>query len=91
MKRKFVSKYISIVFIIATFMGVFHHHNDLASHNDCQVCTVQNSVANADTPTEVSYLTKIDIYSLAITPQLPVFHQKNSLTTLKARAPPKIV
>jgi len=88
MKARNLSRYISILFIVATFMGVFHHHNDLASHNDCQICTLQNTIADADTPTEVCFLSKIEIYSLAITSQLPVLHQKYPLNILGARAPP---
>lgn len=88
MKRKIVSRYISIVFIVATFMGVFHHHNDLLNHTDCQLCTIQHSIADADAPTEVEYFTKIDIYSFAITAEIPVFHPTYPHTTLHARAPP---
>ncbi|QOP42497.1 hypothetical protein FJR45_00405 [Sulfurimonas sediminis] len=86
----FFKKYLSIIFIIATFMGVFHHHNDLKQHNDCKICTVQSSLSHADTPVAVDYLTELEILRESIITPLILLHVKQIYTTLYARAPPKI-
>jgi len=90
MKPKFLSRYFSIIFIVATLMGVFHHHDDLKQHNDCQICTIQNSIADSDTPLEVIYLTKLENLSQCII-SIPANSQiKEIQNPLNARAPPKI-
>ena len=88
---KFLRKYISIIFIVATFMGVFHHHNDLKSHNDCPICTLQSSIADADTPTQTPYFTKLNILHDDLILKLISLHSKGITNPLHARAPPKIV
>ncbi len=57
---KLAKKYFLSLFIVATFLGVFHHHNDFQSHNDCQICTIQHNIADADTPTIPYYLQKLE-------------------------------
>jgi len=91
MKYKFLHKYFSIIFIIATLMGVFHHHNDLKIHNDCQICTIQSSIADADTPSQTPYFTQLDILHDILVPKLICLHSKTLTNPLHARAPPKIV
>ena len=71
-------------------MGVFHHHNDLKQHNDCKICTVQASIANADTPVDTLYLTKLDLVHEGVVGSLTSLHVKKIHNHLKARAPPKI-
>ncbi len=71
-------------------MGVFHHHHDLKQHNDCKICTVQSSLAHADTPVEVHYLTKLEILHESIFTPLASLHVKKVHNQLNARAPPKI-
>ena len=88
MKRRWLKKYLVIVFIISTFIGVFHHHNDLKQHNECQICTVQSSIANADMPTETVYLSEIKIYSEEVESNFPTFSKNRNRILLKARAPP---
>ena len=88
MIRRFFRKYLSIVFILATFLGVLHHHNDLKQHSDCKICTLQSSIAHADTPVDVVYLTKLDIYAESILIKLTNLHSKELTNLLYARAPP---
>jgi len=90
MKPKFLSRYFSIIFIIATLMGVFHHHDDLKQHSDCQICTIQNTIANSDIPVEVIYLTKLENLSESIISIPTNLHIKKIQNPLNARAPPKI-
>lgn len=71
-------------------MGVFHQHHDLKLHNDCQICTIQSNIANADTPVDVIYLRKIDIYSEATVTGLSKLHSSKIHLSRNARAPPKI-
>ena len=88
MKQKLIVKYISIIFILATFMGFLHHHNDIQEHNDCKMCTIQNNLTNIDTPVEVSYLTSIFTPSESLPNPLPSFEKKRLISTNTARAPP---
>jgi len=90
MINRFFRKYLSIIFVIATLVGVFHHHNDLKQHHDCQLCTIQSSIANADMPVDVVYLSQLDIVSEAIVVEFANFHSQKTKNTLNARAPPSI-
>ena len=90
MIHKFFRKYLSIIFIFATLLGVFHHHNDLKQHNDCQICTIQSSIANADTPVDVLYLSNIEIIHESILTKLVNLHSKTTQNFLNARAPPSL-
>ena len=71
-------------------MGVFHHHDDLKPHNDCQICTIQSTVEDADLPQDNFYLAKIDNQAEAILAPLSTKEQEKLISTLQARAPPKI-
>jgi len=90
MSSKLSRKYFSIVFILAIFMGVFHHHHDLKQHTDCQICTIQTNMANADMPSETLYLSSIDIFYENIITKLINLHTNKQQNQLQARAPPKI-
>ena len=90
MNLKLGKKYFSIIFILAMFMGAFHHHNDLKQHNDCQICTVQTNIANGDLPTDVMYLTKLEIVRESVTTKFASIHTNKLQNQLNARAPPKI-
>ncbi len=90
MNLKLGKKYFSIIFILAMFMGAFHHHNDLKQHNDCQICTVQTNIANGDLPTDVMYLTKLEIVRESVTTKFASIHTNKLQNHLNARAPPKI-
>ena len=71
-------------------MGVFHHHNDLKQHPDCKICMLQSSIANADTPVDVVYISQLDIPSESIIVKLTNLHSKKITNFFNARAPPKI-
>jgi len=88
MVNRFCRKYLSIIFIVATLMGVLHHHDDLKQHSDCQICTVQSSIANADTPVDIVYFTKLDIFTESIVTALINLHTQAQRNSLNARAPP---
>jgi len=90
MRFKSVNKFFGIVFVLATFMGVFHHHDNLKPHNDCQICTIQSNIADADTPNEIIYLSKIEIFSDVTISKLPNIYEYKQPIPLKARAPPFI-
>jgi len=90
MRLKLSRKYFSIVFILAIFMGVFHHHHDLKQHNDCQICTIQSNMANTDVPTDTVYITSLDIFHETIVTKIINLHSNKTHNQLQARAPPKI-
>jgi len=84
-----MKKYFSIVFMLATLLGVFHHHDDMMPHGDCQVCTIQASIADADTPADVVYFHKISLQSEATIGSLSTLVVAPTLISINARAPPK--
>lgn len=90
MKYKFIKKYLSIVFLLAVFIGSFHHHDDMQEHNSCQICTINSNIFDADTPSEVVYLTSLDIKLEAIYAKLISSHSLKPLGSIHQRAPPHI-
>ena len=84
----FLRKYLSIIFLVATLLGGMHHHNDLKQHSDCKICTIQSSMANADTPVDVVCVSQLDIFHEAIVTQLKNLTTKKVFNPLNARAPP---
>jgi hypothetical protein len=89
MFTRFLKKYISIIFIVAAFMGVFHHHHDLKQHNDCKICTINSNLTNIDTPSEILYLRPIEKIREENICKLFNLHINKHTSTLQARAPPK--
>lgn len=89
MMYKWLKKYLSIVFVIVTFMGVFHHHKDFQTHENCQICTIQSNLANADTPPIVVYVQSLDIKSQSTISAIFTLNINKLFSTLNARAPPK--
>ena len=88
MFQEFVKKYIGLIFIISTFFAVFHHHNDVKQHTECQICVIQSSLAEADTPSDTIYFTKLELFSEATKSDLPQFTFAKCNAPLRARAPP---
>jgi len=88
MKQKLLVKYISIIFVIATFMGSMHHHNDLKVHSDCQICSISHNVSDIDTPTEVSYFSLLSNVSETILGSLKNLQTEHIELSFHSRAPP---
>lgn len=89
MKLGLFKKYFYIVFIVATFLGTFHHHHDVLAHTDCQVCTLHSNIADGDTPFETVYFTKLNIQLEVIISELSNLHPNTPTNPLNTRAPPK--
>jgi len=90
MRLSFLQKYFSIIFLVASLLGSMHYHNDLQQHNDCKICTIQASMAHADTVVYVSYVSHLDIFHEAIIKQPVSFYSTEFINPLNARAPPHI-
>lgn len=88
--QKFLSKYIGIVLLLATVMGSFHYHNDGKQHTDCQVCTVQSTIFDADIPSENIYLSALQNKVQAIVIPLCSLFSAEFISNVNSRAPPKI-
>ncbi len=86
--KKFVSKYVGIVLLLATMMGAFHHHQDAKQHNDCQICIVQSTLFDADTPQKSIYLSQLDNSSTLIVTPLFSLHSNELISNRNSRAPP---
>ena len=91
MKKYLLRNILSIIVLVATLMGVMHHHNDLKSHSDCQICTVSSSVTDIDTPSDVVYLTQLTLLHEATFSQLPYFTSKHIGSFNNPRAPPTFI
>ncbi len=87
---RWIRRYFSIVFVLATLLGVMHHHDGYKIHNDCKICTINSNIVDGDTPVETLYLTKLELKSESILTKLQNLHSKKHYNTLQARAPPKI-
>jgi len=88
---KFIKKYFSVIFITATLISVFHQHGDLKLHTDCQICVLQSSVENVDTPSETAYFTKLDIFQDNLSLTYTNSYYKTFIYSTQTRAPPSIV
>jgi hypothetical protein len=69
-------------------MNGLHHHDDIIQHVDCQMCVVQNTLSDFDTPLDVFYLSKITLSPKNILSQYQTLHSLKPFTTLHERAPP---
>lgn len=89
MIKRWLRKYFATVFVLATLMGVFHHHSDLSVHEDCQICTIQSDIANGDIPRQTQYLSEVK--KVSDTPLLGFnsFSIEKVYNPLNSRAPPK--
>jgi len=90
MITKFLNKYLSIIFVLTTFMGGFHHHQDSQTHDNCQICVVQSNIFDMDIPLETVYFTKLDLFTQAVYTNFTTQRTNKEQNTLNARAPPKI-
>lgn len=88
MKKKFLVKYLSIIFILASMMGSLHHHNDMQVDNDCQICTISHNVIDIDTPTDLNYFTLLSKISEAPISSLKSLQIQEKQLSFSARAPP---
>lgn len=88
MTYRFIRKYFSIVFVVATLLTAMHHHNDLKPHSECKICTIQSNIVNADTPVETLYLSELTINSQAIIIKPDIRDNTQLIKSLQARAPP---
>ncbi len=89
MIKRWLSKYFATVFVLATLMGVFHHHSDLQTHEDCQICVIASSIADGDTPTPKVYITTVKKVSYTLETNYLLFYSDAPYNSLNARAPPK--
>jgi len=88
MKQKLLVRYISIIVMLASFMGSMHHHSDVKQHSDCQICTIQHNVTDIDTPVDISYLTLFFLDSVATIVTLTNLQTQTLNLSVSARSPP---
>ena len=48
------------MFLVATFLGAFHHHDDAGLHQDCPIHILEASLVSGDIPL-TSILEKIEV------------------------------
>ncbi len=75
------------MFLAATFLAAFHHHDDAGVHEDCPIHILEASIISGDIPPK-SLLEKIEIvYQTPLEAIVP--HPDTSVTTTYfGRAPP---
>ncbi len=75
------------MFLVATFLGAFHHHDDTGLHQDCPIHILEASLVSGDIPL-TSLLGKIEIV-YQILPEAIVTHTDTSVYFgYFGRAPP---
>ncbi|SFV67904.1 hypothetical protein MNB_SM-4-1186 [hydrothermal vent metagenome] len=89
MIKRWLRKYLTTVFVLATLMGVFHQHSDLIVHEDCQICTIASSIADGDMPSPKVYLSEVEQVSQTLETNFLLVYTKTLYNSLNARAPPK--
>ena len=47
-KRAGLRKFLSLLLLVGTLLGIFHHHNDLKPHPNCSVCVLKHNLAHGD-------------------------------------------
>ena len=82
-------RYFSILYLLATLLGVLHHHDDLKQHSDCKICLVKSTLSHADTPDTTPVLAPVDLLSAPVPDTLSVAVIARIPASLQARAPPK--
>ena len=60
MRYSYVKKLLASLFLVATFLGAFHHHDDTGVHQDCPIHILEASIVSGDIPL-ISLFEKIDI------------------------------
>ena len=88
MIKTFFKRYLGIIFIVATLMGGFHHHNDLKQHNNCPICIINANLFSGDETPKATYLQDIEFISEATIKPLKTLHDIKLIKSLKASSPP---
>lgn len=83
----YIKKLLASLFLVATFLGAFHHHHDTGLHQDCPIHILEASIISGDIPPK-SLLEKIEIvYQAPLEAFVP--HPDTAVTTTYfGRAPP---
>ena len=87
MRVAYINKLLASLFLIATFLGAFHHHHDAGLHQDCPIHILEASIISGDIPSK-SLFEKIEtVYQ---TPsEIVVPHPDTTVNfTYFGRAPP---
>ncbi len=85
---KLLKKYFGIFFVLATIMGASHHHSDLKQHSECKICVIQSSIADMDTPTQPTYLSKLDKIPKLVISKPKISYIKHTFNYKRPRSPP---
>ena len=88
MVKRFLRKYLVVVFVLATLVGAFHHHEDAKIHNDCKICVIHSNLVNIDTPSEAVYLSLLTLSGEAIVTPFANLFERSLHHTYLSRAPP---
>lgn len=87
MKSVIVNKLTIVWLLLATFAGVLHHHNDLRTHSDCSICTIQSNLVDTDVPKTFTLVQIQNIIVQIYKPQDSIYDFSVNSTYL-SRAPP---
>jgi len=72
MRYSYVKKLLASLFLVATFLGAFHHHEDTGVHQDCPIHILEASIVSGDIPL-VALFEKIEI-SYTVPTEVPKIH-----------------
>ncbi|MCF6309262.1 MAG: hypothetical protein L3J19_02125 [Sulfurimonas sp.] len=89
MKSVIVNKLTVVWLVLAAFVGVLHHHNDLKTHVDCSICTIQSNLLNTDVP-QTFTLAEIENTFIQICKPQETVYDFSVNSTYSSRAPPRL-
>jgi len=87
MGLSYVKKLLASLFLVATFLGAFHHHDDTGLHQDCPIHILEASIASGDIPL-ISLLEKIEVIYQVSQEAIVLHTDTSAYFAYFGRAPP---
>ena len=87
MRDSYIKKLLASLFLVATFLGAFHHHNDIGVHQDCPIHILEASLVSGDIPL-LSLFEKVDIAYPAPAGSISIYIDTSVNSGYFGRAPP---
>jgi len=90
MRNAYVKKLLASLFLVAIFLGAFHHHDDGGVHEDCPIHILEASLVSGDIPL-LALFEKIDISYPLPAESIGVYIDTYGNSGYFGRAPPSFL
>ena len=87
MRNAYVKKLLASLFLVAIFLGAFHHHDDGGVHEDCPIHILEASLVSGDIPL-IALFEKIDIQYPVPSGSISIYVDTYKNSGYFGRAPP---